>query len=156
MLPPAGAGALPSGHVLDALLAGHGLTPPRSAMAQSPEDVGSMRRGHRLSGRAQIMSPDATHKTEVGGVALGLADSAAVEAAAHACEPACWRASLDARLDGFLIRRWCPGLQYVVGRPHRSLYGPFLVLGLGGVTVEVLKDIAIALLPSRRRRLRAC
>jgi succinyl-CoA synthetase beta subunit len=146
---------LPSGPALDALLAGHGLTPPRSAMAQSPEEAAARAADIGFPVALKIISPDATHKTEIGGVALGLADAAAVEAAAQAMRAGLLARNPLARLDGFLVQEMVSGLEFIVGARTDPLYGPFLVLGLGGITVEFLKDTAIALLPVEDAEVRA-
>jgi acyl-CoA synthetase (NDP forming) len=154
MLPPAGARELPSGPALDALLAAHGLTLPRSVMAPSPEGAAAHAADIGFPVALKIVSPDATHKTEVGGVALGLSDRAAVEAAAQAMQAGLSARRPGGRVDGFLVQEMISGLEYIIGARTDPLYGPFLVLGLGGVTVEVLHDTAIALLPVSEAELR--
>jgi acyl-CoA synthetase (NDP forming) len=146
-LPPAGTRALPSGPALDALLAAHGLTPPRSALAQSPAEAAARAAEIGFPVALKLVSPDAVHKTEVGAVALGLADQAAVEAAAQAMEAGFMARLPGARVDGFLVQEMASGLEFILGARTDPLYGPFLVLGLGGIAVEVLNDTAIALLP---------
>ena len=146
-LPPAGAGELPSGPALDALLAAHGLTSPRSAMAQSPVEAAAHAADIGFPVALKILSPDIAHKTEVGGVALGLADRVAVEAAVQAMRASLFVRQPDARVDGFLVQEMTFGLEYIIGARTDPLYGPYLVFGLGGVTVEVLDDAAVALLP---------
>ena len=103
----------------------------------------------------KILSPDITHKTEVGGVALGLADPAAVEAAAQAMRAGLLARQPHAKVDGFLVQEMAHGLEYIIGARTDPLYDPVLVLGLGGVTVEVLDDTAVALLPVGESEVRA-
>jgi acyl-CoA synthetase (NDP forming) len=154
-LPAAGARELPSGPALDALLAAHGLTPPRSALAKSPAEAASRAAEIAFPVALKLVSPDAVHKTEVGGVALGLADRAAVEAAAKVMRAGLLAGRPHARIDGFLVQEMAAGLEFILGARTDPLYGPFLVLGLGGITVEMLKDTAIALLPVAEPEVRA-
>jgi succinyl-CoA synthetase beta subunit len=53
----------------------------------------------------------------------------------------------DATIDGFLVQEMVDGVEMIVGVREDPLYGPFMVAGLGGVMVEVLRDVAIRLLP---------
>jgi len=155
VLSPAAARALPAGAALDALIAAHGLTPPRSATAPSPEAAAARAADLGFPVALKIVSPDISHKTEAGGVAVGLADRAAVLAAAQAMRAGLAAQRPRARIDGFLVQEMVSGLEYIVGARTDPLYGPFLVLGLGGVTVEVLNDTAIALLPIEEPEVRA-
>ncbi len=143
---PAGK-VLPDGPALDTLLAAHGLTPPRSAMASSPQDAAARAAEIGFPVALKLVSADVSHKTEAGAVALGLADGGAVIQAARKASVAVTAHHPDARVDGFLVQEMVSGLEFIVGARTDSLYGPFLVVGLGGVTVEVLADTAIALLP---------
>ncbi len=103
----------------------------------------------------KIVSPEASHKTEIGGVAVDLPDPAAVEAAARSMEAGLSARRPGARVDGFLVQEMVSGLEFILGARTDPLYGPFLVLGLGGIMVEVLKDTAITLLPVDEAQVRA-
>ena len=95
----------------------------------------------------KIHSRDILHKTEAGGVALGLRDRAAVQAAADALAAAARAAQPDARIDGFLVQEMVSGVEAIVGARSDPLYGPMLLVGSGGVLVELAKDAALRLLP---------
>ncbi len=134
------AGAL-DGAALGRLLAGYGATLPRSARAKTPEEAAER--------AAEIGFPVAVkidaaglHKTELGGVALGLRDADAVREAAAAMA-----ARLPAAIDGFLIQEMVAGLELLVGVREDAQYGPVMVAGLGGVLTEVMDDVAVRLLP---------
>jgi acetyltransferase len=154
-LPPPLARGLPEGEALEVLLAAHGLTPPRSATAPTPEAAAARAADLGFPVALKIVSSDISHKTEAGGVAVGLADEAAVLAAARAMQAGVAAQRPGTRIDGFLIQEMVSGLEYIVGARSDPLYGPFLVLGLGGVTVEVLNDTAVALLPVEEPDVRA-
>jgi acyl-CoA synthetase (NDP forming) len=96
----------------------------------------------------KIASADIPHKTEVGGVVLGLRDAAQVSTAFTDMMEKVRTARPDARLDGVLVAPMRDGgIELFVGTLHDSQWGPALAVGLGGVHVEVLKDTALRLLP---------
>lgn len=93
-------------------------------------------------------SPDVPHKTEAGLVKLGLRDAAAVERA-HA-EILAAADALDPRPDfrGVVVQPMVPrGVEVIIGARHDPQFGPLVVVGLGGVLVEVLRDVALSLAP---------
>jgi succinyl-CoA synthetase beta subunit len=95
----------------------------------------------------KIVSPAAIHKTEVGGVMLHLSDTASVEHAAATMAKRLHRHAPGAEIDGYLVQEMVDGLEMIVGVREDPQFGPFMVVGLGGVLVEVLKDVALRLLP---------
>jgi succinyl-CoA synthetase beta subunit len=131
----------------DALLAANGLTPPRGSFARTPDDAAAKATTIGFPVAVKIVSPQASHKTEVGGVALHLADAGAVRTAARAVAARLSKHDPGATIEGFLVQEMVDGLEMIVGVREDPLYGPFMIVGLGGVMVEVLKDVAIRLLP---------
>lgn len=98
----------------------------------------------------KIQSPDITHKTDVGGVALGLEDAAAVRDAALAMLASVRLHRPDARLGGFVVQqmaRRSNSVELIVGASIDPTFGPVLLVGHGGTAVEVLADSAVALPP---------
>src|SRR5205823_3452320 len=95
----------------------------------------------------KIRSRDILHKTEAGGVALGLRDRAAVEVAAEALAASARRAQPGANIDGFLVQEMVSGVEAIVGARSDALYGPMLLIGAGGILVELANDVALRLLP---------
>ncbi len=90
----------------------------------------------------KIESPDITHKTEVGGVMLGLDDEAAVRSAFRTLTQRAATALPKARLDGVLVQGMADGrLELVVGARRDRVFGMVVMVGLGGILVEVLKDV---------------
>ena len=95
---------------------------------------------------AKAIAPEVLHKSDVGGVILGL-DSAAAVATAVDTLVARTRA-IGARLDGILLQREVTGgIEALVGVTTDPTFGPLLVCGLGGVLVELLRDVAFHLTP---------
>jgi acyl-CoA synthetase (NDP forming) len=95
---------------------------------------------------AKIVSPDVLHKSDVGGVILGLDTPAAVESAVETLVARTQQ--IGARLDGILLQRQVSsGIEALVGVTTDPLFGPLLVCGLGGTLVEVVHDVAFRLTP---------
>jgi acyl-CoA synthetase (NDP forming) len=94
----------------------------------------------------KAIAPGLVHKSDVGGVALGLDDADAVMAAAEQM-----RAQFAERgtpLDGFILqRKVARGVEALVGVTHDPSLGPLLVAGIGGVAVELYKDVAFRVTP---------
>ena len=96
----------------------------------------------------KIVSQEVAHKSDVGGVALGLADAAAVRDAYTRMLAAVRAALPDARIDGVSVQRQAQaGTEVIVGVSKDPQFGPVLMFGLGGVLVEVLRDVAFRLVP---------
>jgi acyl-CoA synthetase (NDP forming) len=95
---------------------------------------------------AKIISPDVLHKSDVGGVILGLETPATVASAVQTLVARMQQ--IGARLDGILLQRQvASGIEALVGVTTDPLFGPMLVCGLGGTLVEVLHDVAFRLTP---------
>jgi acetyl coenzyme A synthetase (ADP forming)-like protein len=95
---------------------------------------------------AKIVSPDVLHKTDVGGVIMGLQNAGQV---AQAVDTLCERMhQCGARLDGILLQREVPGgIEALIGVTTDPTFGPLVVCGLGGTLVEVVRDVAFRLPP---------
>jgi acetate---CoA ligase (ADP-forming) len=132
---------------LEKTLAGYGITLPRSGVAKNAAEAG------RIAGRIgypvalKIISKDFAHKTEAGGVMLDLKTAAEVSSAARALTTAARRYDKSARIDGFLVQEMVDGIEAIVGTRTDPLYGPVLLVGAGGITVELVRDMALRMLP---------
>lgn len=96
---------------------------------------------------AKILSPDILHKSEIGGVILGLADQAAVRAAFATLTGRAARHAPAARIEGVLVAKQASGVEMVIGTVHDPVFGPVAMAGLGGVFVEVFRDVAFRRCP---------
>jgi acetyltransferase len=102
----------------------------------------------------KVRSPDITHKSDVGGVRLGLADAPSVREAYGSMLGRIAREHPDVRLDGVTVERMATsphGRELVVGVASDEIFGPVISFGAGGIAVEVLRDLAIALPPLNAR-----
>jgi acyl-CoA synthetase (NDP forming) len=96
----------------------------------------------------KVVSPQITHKSDVGGVKLGLGTAKEVRAAFNEILEAARRADPDATIDGVSVQQMAePGIEVIVGMTTDAQFGPVLMFGLGGVLVEVLKDVAFRVVP---------
>ena len=96
----------------------------------------------------KIESPDITHKTEVGGVLLKLNDEAGVRAGVATLLANAQAAAPQARIDGVLVQPMAAGhVELVVGVQRDPVFGMVVMVGSGGVLVEVLKDVAFRRAP---------
>ncbi len=135
-----------SSHDVAVLLqaAGIELAASERVAAGEPAAAAAERLGYPLV--AKLLSPDVLHKSDVGGVVLGL--RSAEEVVAAASRLAELARSRSARFDGVLLQREVTGgSEALVGVTTDPTFGPLVVYGLGGVLVELLRDVAIRLTP---------
>jgi acyl-CoA synthetase (NDP forming) len=130
-------GALPAADdpaAVAAFLGGFGVTTSVASVARTPDEAAAA----ATAFPAVVKIAAAAHRTELGGVRLGLADAGAVRAAAH---------ELLANTDAVLVQPQLTGVEVVVGGFRDPAFGPVVMVGLGGIWVEVLADVAFALAP---------
>ncbi len=97
----------------------------------------------------KVMSPDILHKSDAGGVKIGLRSAQEVAQAIRAM--AALPAIGNSRVDGYLIEEMAPaGQEIVVGAVRDPDFGPMVMVGLGGIFVEVLADVAFRICPITR------
>jgi acetyltransferase len=130
-----------------ALIAAYDIPVPPSALVTDSAAASREAAAMGFPVVLKIQSPDIAHKTEAGGVRLGVGEgeveSAFVEiiANARAYDPA-------ARIEGVLIQKMMPkGHEFVIGVMRDPDFGPLVMLGSGGIYLEVLKDVVFAPLP---------
>lgn len=100
----------------------------------------------------KIVSPQITHKSDVGGVALGLASAEDVGAAFDRVTASAKQHVPNATIEGVAVQRMeRQGTEVIVGVTKDPQFGPVLMFGLGGVLVEVLKDVAFRVIPINQR-----
>jgi len=128
------------------LLEAYDVSVPRHQVVTSAEqaEVAAAEVGYPVV--AKIVSPDILHKTEVGGVLLNLNDAAAVRAAYRQIVERARQAR--AALRGVLISHMAPpGTEVIAGLTQDAQFGPVVMFGLGGIFVEVYRDVSFRLIP---------
>ena len=126
------------------LLAAAGIATPRGALARTEQDALMIARdaGYPVALKAQ--SARLLHKTEAGGVMLGIADDSELSAAWRTLHDKVRLAEPTLRLDGVLVERMASrGLELMIGAKRDPAWGPVLLLGLGGIWAEALGDVQL-------------
>jgi acetyltransferase len=101
----------------------------------------------------KIVSPQVLHKSDSGGIVLNLNSSEAVVEAAQAMESRIHQAVPEADIEGYLVERMAPeGLEVIVGMRRDPTFGPMMMFGLGGVYVELFRDVGFGVAPLTRSR----
>lgn len=96
----------------------------------------------------KISSVDITHKSDAGGVKVNLKDKAAVEKAYDDIMASCTSKYPDANIEGVAVQGMAKiGTEVIIGMTKDPSFGPVLMFGLGGIFVEVLKDVAFRIVP---------
>ena len=137
-----------------ALLAAFRIPSVPSAAAATPEEAVAAAERLGYPAAMKIDSLDITHKSDVGGVRLMLADAAAVRDAFASMMAGVARLRPDARLRGVTLEPMAGGAQsreLLAGIVRDPVFGPAITFGAGGVAVEVLRDRAVALPPLNAR-----
>ena len=132
------------------VLRAYGIPQPLSRNAATGDEAAALASEIGFPVALKIRSPQITHKSDVGGVALGLRDEAAVRDAAEAMLRRVRIASPDARVDGVLVQQMIerPGaVELLAGLSEDMVFGPVVVFGQGGTAVEIINDSAISLPP---------
>lgn len=133
-----------------AVLRAYGVPTASEVIAHSPTEARQCAERMNAPVALKILSPDITHKSDVGGVVLGLATPAAVEAAAVAMLDRVKAKQPAARLSGFTLEPMVNrplAQELIVGVSEDAQFGPVILFGQGGVAVEAIGDRAIALPP---------
>ena len=142
-LPKLGQGAQPE-WLGKQVLAAAGIRVPDGSLARTVDEALKVaaRIGYPVVLKAQAAA--LSHKTEAGGVALNLADEAALRAAWQTMMAGIARAAPGVTLDGALVEKMSPkGIELMVGAKRDPLWGTVLLLGLGGIWVEALGDVKL-------------
>jgi acetyltransferase len=132
---------------LEATLARYGIALPVSRTVATVAEAQAAAEAIGFPVALKIRSPDILHKTEAGGVMLDLRSGAEVRDAAGALIAAARAAHAGARIEGLLVQKMVSGVEAIVGARNDPLYGPLLLIGAGGVLVELARDVALRLLP---------
>ena len=133
-----------------ALLTAYGIRFPEGRVVRSLDEAVEAAEAIEYPVVLKVVSPDLSHKTDVGGVALGIRDSASLRTAWEAMQQSLQARAHDARVEGFQVESEIQeGKEVLVGVQRDPHFGPILAFGLGGIYVEVLRDVTFRLAPVR-------
>lgn len=132
-----------------ALLAQYGVAVPKTTVVKNASGVESALKGLRLPVVVKVVSPEILHKSDAGGVRVGLDSADAVREAITAMAAA--PKIKAAKVEGWLIEEMAPaGQEMVIGGLRDPQFGPLVMAGLGGIFVEVLADVSFRICPITR------
>ncbi len=130
------------------ILAKAGVTFPKEALIKPGDDAGVVSASVGFPVVLKISSPDIAHKTEIGGVIVGVKDEAEAREAAATIFARAREKRPDARIEGILVSPMISGgVEIIAGVVRDPAFGPVVMFGLGGVFVEVLKDVTFRAAP---------
>ena len=134
-----------------ALLGEYGIAYPEHAYVRSAGEAAEAAERLGYPVVLKVVSPDAIHKSDLGGVALGIEDVDSLAQAYEGIVNAVRMHKAEAEIPGMLVCRQAPqGLEVIVGGLQDVMFGPALMFGLGGIFAEVLEDVTFRIVPIER------
>jgi len=134
------------------LLKGVGITVSDTKLAASGEEAISISRQFGFPVVLKIASLDIVHKSDAGGVKLDLKTSKQVGKAYDDILRAIGKQYPEAKIQGVSVQKMArPGVEVIIGMSKDAQFGPVLMFGLGGVLVEILKDVSFRIVPLVQR-----
>lgn len=131
-----------------AVVEAYGVPTTGSAVVTSAEEAVRVAESMGYPVVLKVVSQQVVHKSDVGGVRVGIGDAAAVRSAYESIVTRVHDAVPDARIDGILVQRQsAPGRELIVGITRSPGFGAMVMVGLGGTYVEVLRDVAFRIAP---------
>ncbi len=129
-----------------------GISVSETKLATSREEAISLSRQVGFPVVLKVASADIVHKSDAGGVKLGLRTSKQVGKAYDDILGAIRREYPQAAIQGVSVQKMArPGVEVIIGMSKDEQFGPVLMFGLGGILVEVLKDVSFRIVPLARR-----
>lgn len=134
------------------VLAEAGIPCAVARLATTAEEAAAAAREVGLPAVVKVVSPDIVHKTDVGGVRLGLKTPEEVSQAFHEVTAAARQHMPQARILGVSVQRQAaPGVEVIVGMSKDPQFGPVIMFGLGGILVELFRDVSFRIVPLEPR-----
>lgn len=135
-------------HESFSLLESFGFPVPKTALAKDVEEAVAIADSIGYPVVLKVVSPQVIHKSDVGGVLLNVKSSKEVSAGFESIVNSVKKHIPVAEIYGILVQEMLPsGLETIVGATRDAIFGPILVFGLGGIFVEVLRDVSFRIAP---------
>ncbi len=129
-----------------------GIDVVETSLATSKEAAVSVSERFGFPVALKIASPDVVHKSDAGGVKLGLKTARQAGKAYDDIMKAIKKQYPDARIQGVSVQKMArPGVEVIIGVSTDAQFGPVIMFGLGGILVEILKDVSFRIVPLTRR-----
>jgi len=134
------------------VIAAYGIAVPDSQLARLPDEAVQLANAIGYPVVMKIISPDILHKSDVGGVKVGMMSAADVRDAYDLITYRARRFMPDADIWGVSVQQMVPeGKEIIIGVNRDPQFGPLIMFGMGGIYVEVLKDVTFRLAPLSRQ-----
>ena len=134
------------------LLKGAGISVVETKLAKTKDEAMVISEQLGFPVVVKIASPDVVHKSDAGGVKLGVATAAEVGEAYDSIMSAIKKEYPDASIQGVSVQKMArTGVEVIIGMSKDAQFGPVLMFGLGGVLVEILKDVSFRIVPLVKR-----
>ena len=135
------------------ILAAYGLDLVPGELAQNAAQAAEIAGALGFPVVVKVVSPQVLHKSDLGGIALNLRSAEDVKKAALKMEAEILENLPDAKIMGFLVEKMAPqGLEVIVGMRRDPTFGPLMMFGLGGIYVELFKDVGFGVAPLSPQR----
>ncbi|RLG77326.1 MAG: acetyl-CoA synthetase [Thermoprotei archaeon] len=135
-------------HEAYAVAEAYRLPVPRYGLVRDPDEAARLSKEIGFPVVLKIVSPDITHKSDVGGVILDIRSEEDAKKAFNKIMENVRRYAPNARIAGVLVQEMVPSdVEVIVGATRDPVFGPLLMFGLGGIFVEVLRDVSFRLAP---------
>jgi acyl-CoA synthetase (NDP forming) len=136
------------------LLTAFGIPTAGSAIVTKSEDAAAQAQKIGYPVVLKVVSPDALHKSEAGGVIVGLRDDEAVKKGFETIRKNLGAYKKDARFDGVRVVKMADeGYDMFIGGRQDASFGPVIFFGFGGIYIEVFKDVRLLLCPAGREEI---
>jgi acyl-CoA synthetase (NDP forming) len=134
------------------LLRQAGINVVDTKLASSKEEAVSLSKKMGFPVALKIASPDVVHKSDAGGVKLNLENEEKVGQAYDDIMQSIKQQYPDAVIDGVSVQPMArPGVEVIIGMSKDAQFGPVIMFGLGGILVEILKDVSFRIVPLEKR-----
>jgi len=134
------------------LLREYGISVPDFKLIKSEDEIVGLAKEINFPIVMKIVSPDIIHKTEAGGVKVGIKDEKEAKAAYQDIIYKVKKYKKEAKISGVIAYSMIPqGTEIIIGMMKDPQFGPVIMFGLGGIFVEILKDISFRILPLEER-----
>jgi acyl-CoA synthetase (NDP forming) len=134
------------------LLREYGIPVPDFKLIKSEDEIVGLAKEINFPIVMKIVSPDIIHKTEAGGVKVGIKDEKEAKAAYQDIIYKVKKYKKEAKISGVIAYSMIPqGTEIIIGMMKDPCFGPTIMFGLGGIFVEILKDISFRILPLEER-----
>jgi len=134
------------------LIIGAGIAATETKLATSREDAVSISKEMGFPVALKVVSSDIVHKSDIGGVKLDLQNGAQVGKAYQEILAAVRESNPQAAVAGVSVQRMArPGVEVIIGMSKDPQFGPVIMFGLGGILVEILKDVSFRVVPLVKR-----